>query len=88
MKDVVARTNFTEMLMNQTVAENAAIQQFFDTLDSEQKQRFLQIGHNLLYIGFENGIDRMPTNIPEEARARRLIRDTEIYLQGAGEASE
>lgn len=73
----------TEMLATRVVTENPAMLAFIGSLESDdQRRRFMEFAHHILYAGFEEGLNRSRPQVSEVDKGRVLTHETTLYLQG------
>lgn len=78
----------TEFIAASAAVETSGIQNFMEGLTPEQKRRFEEIAHHLVYVGFEAGSTRRNIQPTEAALNRTLIHETTLFLKGAGALAE
>ena len=77
----------TAFLTEREIESRESIQLFFDGLDSTQKNRFAELAHHFVYLGFIEGTKRQsPTELTEEQEQRILIAQAEFYSLGISDA--
>lgn len=67
----------TERLCSRAIEESAAMQSYLSELTEYEKERFRQLAHHLVFIGFESGVGRLD---PEQ---RQYLHDIEQRRTGA-----
>lgn len=78
----------TAVLTQQAVEQSNSIQVFMDSLTSQEKSRFTEIAHHLLYIGFVSGQQRSGVELTDVQKAGILAHKFEIYLLGHNEGRD
>ncbi len=68
--------------------QQAGIQSFIEGLTDEQRRRFTEIAHHLVYVGFEEGSRRYYDGFTDEQKVRQLTYEAELFTAGAGEFHE
>lgn len=78
----------TEFMTHCAIEETPAIQAFVNGLTTEQRRRFVEIAHHLVYLGFEDGSTRRNIQPTVAAMERNLVQETTLFLKGAGALAE
>lgn len=69
--------------------EKPSFEAFLETLDPVQQERFKQLAHHLVAIGFDEGQNRRAAgNLTPWQEARMGLVKLDCYLQGAAEQQE
>ena len=84
MSSYLPNEPLTEIIAAKELEESVSIDNFMSHLAPEQQNRFKEIAHHLVYVGFVNGQSRPdPKSLSEEQQARVGISKLEILTMGA-----
>ncbi len=76
----------TTAMMAEKALEHPVMVAFIETLDYMQESRFREMAHHLLYVGFEEGLNRQqqPPKLTDETKQGIILGiEVELFIDGA-----